>query len=103
MLFNSLEFALFLPVVLAVYWLLRHRPPRYQNLLLIAVSYLFYAWWDWRFLGLVVVISLSDYLIGRGLAVEERPGKRKLLLALSLLVNLVILGFFKYFNFFVSS
>ncbi len=103
MLFNSLEFILFLPVVLAVYWLLRRRKPLYQNLLLIAASYLFYAWWDWRFLGLVVVISLSDYLIGRGLAVEERPGKRKLLLALSLLVNLAILGFFKYFNFFISS
>jgi alginate O-acetyltransferase complex protein AlgI len=103
MLFNSLEFALFLPTVVILYWLLRKKPPRYQNLLLVAASYLFYAWWDWRFLGLVAVISLCDYLVGRGLATEERPGRRKLLLAVSLVVNLGILGFFKYFNFFADS
>ncbi|MCX7021733.1 MAG: MBOAT family protein [bacterium] len=103
MLFNSLQFALFLPAVVVGYWLLRRKPPRYQNLLLLAASYLFYAWWDWRFLGLIIIVSLSDYLVGRGLAVEERPGRRRLLLGVSLVVNLGILGFFKYFNFFADS
>src|SRR4030042_1502570 len=52
MLFNSLQFALFLPAVVVGYWLLRRKPPRYQNLLLLPASYLFYAWWGWRLLGL---------------------------------------------------
>jgi len=101
MLFNSLQFALFLPAVVVGYWLLRRKP--LQNLLLLAASFAFYGWWDWRFLGLIVVVSLTDYLVGRGLAVAQRPGRRRLLLGISLVVNLGILGFFKYFNFFADS
>jgi alginate O-acetyltransferase complex protein AlgI len=98
--FNSLEFAVFLPTVLIVYWLLPHR---LQNLLLVAASYAFYAAWDYRFLGLLVVSTGTDYAVGLGLGRARSNLRRKLLLAFSLVVNLGILGFFKYANFFVES
>jgi alginate O-acetyltransferase complex protein AlgI len=102
-LFNSLEFLVFLPVVFALYWFVARRTLRLQNLLLIGASYVFYGWWDWRFLSLIVVSSLVDFLVGLGLARTEASGRRKLLLLASLVTNLGLLGFFKYFDFFLDS
>jgi D-alanyl-lipoteichoic acid acyltransferase DltB (MBOAT superfamily) len=98
--FNSLQYAAFLPCVFLLYWALSHRR---QNLLLLGASYLFYGTWDWRFLGLLLFSSVVDFFIGRqlGQAVAER--QRRGLLVTSLVVNLGVLGFFKYFNFFVDS
>ncbi|MEL6612698.1 MAG: MBOAT family O-acyltransferase, partial [Bacteroidota bacterium] len=104
MLFNSLAFALFLPLVFGLYWGLQRRPLWAQNTLLLASSYVFYGWWDWRFLGLIVISSAVDYLVGVQLGKAGRSERsRRLLLSLSVAVNLGILGFFKYFNFFIES
>ncbi len=103
MLFNSIEFAVFLPVVFAIYWFLLKNKPRSQNIFLILASYIFYGWWDWRFLSLIIISSFADYKLGLLLFKQEIRNKRKYLLWLSLLVNLGILGFFKYYNFFVDS
>lgn len=103
MLFNSLAFALFLPTVFLVYWTLASASARRQNALLLVASYVFYGWWDWRFLGLIAGSSLVDYLVGLRLGGTERPGSRKLLLAVSLFANLGTLGVFKYFGFFTDS
>jgi len=103
MLFNSLDFAIFLPIVFILYWFVFQRSLKGQNILLLVASYLFYGWWDWRFLGLIVFSSLVDYLVANGLAKQQQVNKRKLLLALSLVCNLGLLGFFKYYNFFIES
>jgi alginate O-acetyltransferase complex protein AlgI len=98
--FNSLQYALFLPVVLLIYRRLSHRG---QNLLLLVASYIFYGAFDWRFLGLMWLSTLVDYAVGRVLARTDDETKRKRAFAASLFVNLGVLGFFKYFNFFVDS
>ena len=103
MLFNSLTFAVFLPLVFAAYWLLQKQSLRTQNFLLLVASYVFYGWWDWRFLSLIFISSLVDYGVGLLLDRTEEPRKRKLLLGVSLFMNLGALGFFKYFNFFIGS
>ncbi len=103
MLFNSLTFLIFLPIVFVLYWLLQNRSLRIQNALLIVASYIFYGWWDYRFLSLIFISSLADYVVGLFLAGETVPKKRKLLLFTSVAINLGILGFFKYFNFFIAS
>lgn len=103
MLFNSLAFALFLPIVFLSYWWVGSRRTGYQNILLVLASYFFYACWDWRFLSLIIVSSLIDYTIGLALDKQVEAWKRKGLLALSLVCNIGILGFFKYYNFFVQS
>lgn len=103
MLFNSIEFAIFLPVVFILYWFVTNRDLKVQNFFLLVVSYVFYGWWDWRFLSLIIFSSFVDYFVGIGLSKEEKPNKRKLLLWTSILVNLGFLGFFKYYNFFVDS
>jgi D-alanyl-lipoteichoic acid acyltransferase DltB (MBOAT superfamily) len=74
-----------------------------QNLLVVVASYVFYGWWDWRFLSLIVCSTVVDYLVGRNLARVETPVKRKLLLWTSIVVNLGFLGFFKYYNFFLEN
>ena len=102
MLFNSFEFAVFLPVVFLCYWALQRNNPRAQNVWLLAASYVFYGWWDWRFLGLLLLSSVTDF--GIGLALEDaRPSRRRLIVWTSVAVNLSILGFFKYFGFFIDS
>jgi D-alanyl-lipoteichoic acid acyltransferase DltB (MBOAT superfamily) len=98
MLFNSLTFLVFLPCVWLLYRISGHRR---QNWLLLVSSYVFYGWWDWRFLSLLIVSTLLDY--GCGLGMARFPGRKKLVLCLSLCGNLGILGFFKYYNFFVHS
>ena len=103
MLFNSIEFSIFLPIVFALYWLIGQEQIKLQNILLLAASYLFYGWWDWRFLSLIAFSSILDFSIGQRMAVSENQRQRKFLLTLSLCVNLGFLGFFKYFNFFTES
>lgn len=103
MLFNSLEFPVFLVVVFALYWAMGPRNLGAQNLLLILASYFFYGWWDWRFLFLIVVSSGVDFAVGVGFLAAPGRRARKALLAASLLVNLGALGFFKYFGFFADS
>ncbi len=98
--FTSASFCALLGVTYLVYWGLGRRA---QNVLLLAASYLFYSFWDWRFLSLILASSLTDYLVTRALAGTREPAARRGLLALSLMVNLGLLGFFKYFNFFVDS
>ena len=100
MLFNSWTFAIFRPVVVLVYFRLTHRQ---QNLWLLGASYLFYGWWDWRFLSLIALSSTLDYYCARGIEGEVDPRVRRRWLSLSLVVNLGILAVFKYFNFFLAS
>ncbi len=103
MLFNSIEFIIFLPVVFILYWFVFKKKLGLQNLFIISASYIFYGWWDWKFLGLIVLSSFVDYFIGLHLHKSENLQKRKYLLLVSILVNLGVLGFFKYFNFFIDS
>lgn len=100
MLFNSIEFLVFLPIVFALYWALKRRG---QNILLLIASYVFYGWWDWRFLSLIVGSSIVDFIVAKHLHASEDKRKRNLLLGISLAVNLGALGFFKYFDFFIKS
>ena len=106
MLFNSFCFLVFLPIVFGLYWSLR-RWVRLQNLLVVVASYVFYGWWDWRFLMLIAFTSAWSYVVGvLELPHSQTPGRErwqsKLLVGLSLLVNLGILGYFKYYDFFLS-
>jgi len=103
MLFNSLEFALFLPVVFLLYWLVVNRSLRAQNLFIVLASYVFYGWWNITFLGLIAFSSILDYFIGIQIGKTSVQTKRKFLLAVSIGVNLGLLGFFKYYNFFAES
>ncbi len=99
MLFNSIEFFIFLPTVFALYWLLSKKTLTYQNLLLLLASYFFYGWWSWKFLILLAVSTLLDYLYGFGVASVNKK-RAKTFLFLSILNNLGILAVFKYYNFF---
>lgn len=102
MLFNSFQYVIFLAIVLVIYWGLTSRRIRAQNVVLLIASYVFYAAWDWRFLALIFITSLVDFTIGR--AIPQAEGRRKRLLLIgSLTFNITILGFFKYFNFFIAS
>ncbi|WP_190810943.1 MBOAT family protein [Flagellimonas sp. S3867] len=103
MIFNSLEFAIFLPVVFILYWYVFNKNLKHQNLLILASSYLFYGWWDWRFLSLIIFSTMADYLIGTALVKQEKQNARKVLLWTSIFVNLGFLGFFKYYNFFLDN
>lgn len=102
MLFNSLEFALFLPVVFVLYWFAAKQNLKLQNLLLLAASYFFYGWWDWRFLFLLVALSLINYSIGIAIEKIEGNRKRKIWLITGLIINLGVLAVFKYYNFFID-
>lgn len=106
MLFNSFNFLFFLPIVFVLYWHIFQHNFRWQNLFIIAASYVFYGWWDWRFLFLIVFTSLCSY--GSGLLIERSFHKddqktAKLWTGLNITVNLLVLGVFKYFNFFADS
>ncbi|TVR79665.1 MAG: MBOAT family protein [Chitinophagaceae bacterium] len=102
MLFNSLDFAIFLPLVFMAYWLL-NKDLRSQNLLLLLSSYFFYGWWDWKFLILILISTITDFFIGKNIHKANSKKTKKIFLFFSLLINLGILGFFKYFNFFVEN
>ena len=103
MLFNSIEFALFLPIVFILYWFICHRNLKIQNILLVVASYIFYGWWDWTFLFLIIFSSFVDYFVGIGFSKTENQKNRNLLLLISVTVNLGLLFYFKYFNFFIES
>ncbi|NDV42648.1 MBOAT family O-acyltransferase [Flagellimonas sediminis] len=103
MLFNSFDFAVFLPIVFVLYWFVTQKNLRQQNFLIVVASYVFYGWWDYRFLSLIVFSSLVDYTIGRLLGNTENTAKRKLLLTTSIVINLGFLAFFKYYNFFLDN
>ena len=103
MLFNSIDFAVFLPIVFILYWALGSNKIKEQNLLLFLVSYVFYGWWDWRFLSLIFFSTIVDYTIGVSLKTNNNQNQRKALLWASILVNLGFLGFFKYYNFFLDN
>jgi len=103
MLFNSIEYAIFLPIVFLFYWFIVNKNLKLQNFFLLTVSYIFYGWWDWRFLILIVFSSMVDYLVGIGLEKQQDKAKRKLLLLTSIFVNIGFLGFFKYYNFFAEN
>jgi len=96
--FNCLEFAIFLPAVLTAYYCLSHRA---QNVLIILVSFLFYGWWDWRFCGLLLFLTLLNYF--SALVVHSESPHRRVYLWVNITGNLAVLGFFKYYNFFVQS
>lgn len=103
MIFNSLAFAIFLPIVFIVYWGFQKSRLCIQNAVVLLVSYFFYGWWDYRFLVLLAFTSCADFSIGLLLHRTESPTRRRYFLWLSIALNLSILGFFKYFNFFVES
>lgn len=103
MLFNSIDFAIFLPIVFILYWFVANKNLKLQNFLIVAVSYLFYGWWDWRFLSLILFSTIVDFMVGKKLRNEKNKYKRKILLWTSVAVNLGFLGFFKYYNFFLDN
>lgn len=103
MVFNSLEFFIFLPIVFTLYWLIFKKSLKAQNILLLFASYLFYGWWDWRFLSLILLSTIVDYFVGLKINGNEKKSIRKSWLWVSVLFNVGLLGFFKYFNFFVDS
>ena len=100
--FNSYAFALFFAAFLPAYWLLRKWRPA-QNVLLLAASYYFYACWNPKFLSLLILSTVVDFACGLWLGRVENPRGRRVILALSMVLNLGMLGFFKYFNFFAES
>lgn len=103
MFFNSLDFAIFLPVVFIIYWFIFNKNLKLQNFLIVVGSYIFYGWWDWKFLSLILFSTVVDYTIGVQLKKAKKENKRKILLWISILINLGFLGFFKYYNFFVQN
>ena len=103
MLFNSVDFAVFLPIVFAIYWMVGGKRVGAQNTVLLVASYVFYAWWDWRFLSLILISTLLDFWIGATIHKTKARSRRKQFLWLSILVNIGLLGFFKYYNFFADS
>jgi alginate O-acetyltransferase complex protein AlgI len=100
MLFNSLSFLVFLPAVLLG---IRVLPDQWRKRFLLGACYVFYGSWDWRFLGLLFLSTFIDFWAGRLIYEAQDARARKLILIVSLCVNLLILGFFKYFNFFAGS
>ncbi len=102
MFFNSLDFAVFLPVVFLLYWFLVNRNLGWQNALIVIASYVFYGWWDPRFLALIAFSTVVDFAIALGMNAHQNQ-RRKYLLWLSVIINIGLLGVFKYYNFFVES
>ncbi|MDD4293536.1 MAG: MBOAT family protein, partial [Bacteroidales bacterium] len=103
MLFNSISFVIFLPVVFFLYWFVAKNNLRLQNILLLVSSYFFYACWDWRFLFLLVFSTFLDYYTGLRIHQATRPRARTIWLWISIIINLGFLGAFKYYNFFSQS
>ena len=103
MLFNSLAFAIFLPLVFALYWFIFRKNLKSQNKLLLISSYFFYSCWDWRFLFLLVFSTLLDYFTGIMIQDAQTKKTKRVWFWLSIVVNLGFLGVFKYYNFFAES
>ena len=103
MLFNSLDFAIFLPIVFLLYWFAFNKKVKWQNILLLVASYIFYGWWDIKFLLLILISTVTDYYTGIKIQSTEQPKEKKGYLLLSLSINLGMLFCFKYFNFFIEN
>lgn len=103
MLFNSIQFAIFLPIVFVLYWFLTNKNIKVQNILLLVASYVFYGWWDWRFLCLLIILSATNYYIGIEIENNQEKSRAKIWFVIGLIINLGVLGVFKYFNFFIDS
>lgn len=103
MLFGSVDFAVFLPIVFLIYWRLASVSLKVQNAFVLVSSYLFYGWWDWRYLSLIALSTVADYWVGLKMVDTEEATRRRLLLGISLFLNLGLLGFFKYSNFFIEN
>ena len=103
MLFNSFDFLVFFPIVFIIYWFVLNKNLKYQNIFLLLSSYVFYAWWDWRFLLLIIFSSIIDYNAAIQISKTQNKNKKKHWLILSLVINLGLLAVLKYFNFFSES
>ncbi|NAS30152.1 MBOAT family protein [Flavobacteriaceae bacterium R38] len=103
MLFNSLEFFIFLPIVFILYWFVFKNRLELQNLFILFASYFFYGWWDWRFLSLIFLSTLVDFFVGLKIHNAKSQKLKKRWLSVSVIFNVGLLGFFKYFNFFIDS
>lgn len=103
MLFNSLNFAIFLPIIFLLYWFVVNKSLKSQNILLLLASYFFYACWDWRFLFLLIFSTALDFFSGLKIAESRSQTTRKFWFWLSISINLGFLGVFKYYNFFIKS
>ena len=103
MLFNTLNFAVFLPIVFILYWFVMNKSYKLQNILLLVASYFFYACWDWRFLFLLIFSTVLDYYTGIKMSDAINKSNKKFWFWLSISVNLGFLGVFKYYNFFADS
>ena len=103
MLFNSFTFLVFFVVVFGLYWFVFKKHYKYQNILLLISSYVFYGWWDWRFLSLILFSTIVDFYVGRVLGQTTKNKHRRFLLWISIAVNIGLLGFFKYYNFFIDN
>lgn len=101
MLFNSIVFLVFFPTVFILYWSIPAKKIKFQNIVLLIASYVFYGWWDWRFLFLIAFSSVVDYFLG--ICIERSIANKRIYLLLSIFTNLGLLGLFKYFNFFIDS
>lgn len=103
MLINSIEFAIFLPIAFVLYWFITNKSLKAQNILLLVASYVFYGWWDWRFLLLLALLSLANYFIGIEIEKNGTTRNGKIWFIAGLIVNIGVLGIFKYYNFFIDS
>ena len=104
MLFNSIEYAVFLPIVFLLYWFVFNKNLKLQNLFIVIVSYIFYGWWDWRFLFLIAFTSACSFVAGLLIDKYRNEHKKaKAISTLNIVINLLILGIFKYYDFFVTS
>jgi len=92
-LFNSIIFAIFLPIVFLLYWFATFKSVKLQNWVVVIASFFFYGWWDWRFLSLLLISTCVVFFVGIGLSKNENPMTRKILLLVSVLMNLGLLGF----------
>ncbi len=104
MVFNSIEYAIFLPLVFALYWFVFNKSVKVQNLFIVIVSYIFYGWWDWRFLFLIAFTSFCSWMSGLLIQKYSQQGKKaKAVSTANIVLNLAILGVFKYYDFFATS
>ena len=109
MLFNSFEFLIFLPIVFLLYWFVfdyamrgRKRQLLWQNLLIVVASYIFYGWWDWRFLILIAITTVLSFLSGIGIDKAPTQRGKKVVMMANVIINLGILGVYKYYDFFAT-
>ena len=99
MLFNSIEFLLFFPTFFILYWFVFNKNLRSQNILILLFSYIFYGFWDYRFLLLILISTIIDYFVGLNIPKQNKKNRKKILLYVSIFFNIGALCIFKYYNF----